>query len=125
NEPPKKEVAQNGVPHSKVPQNEMPQLEQTQSNVPQSQAPQNEVAENGGSQDEAPQIEGPQDKESDSAFFRLSHRAFSDPKLQGISGDCFRLFLWLASKAWRYPNSDGRVRAAIRFIEGGTGMSHA
>jgi hypothetical protein len=31
----------------------------------------------------------------------------------------------MASKAWRYPNSDGRVRAAIRFIEEGTGMSHA
>ncbi|MEZ4749182.1 MAG: hypothetical protein R3B54_00745 [Bdellovibrionota bacterium] len=35
------------------------------------------------------------------------------------------MFLWLASKAWRYPNSDGNVRAAITFIEEGTGMSHA
>ena len=122
---PKKEVAQNEVPNSKVPRKELPQLEGTHSNVPQNQAAQKEVAENGGSHGEPPQSVVAQDKESGSAFFRLSHRAFSDPKLQGMSGDCFRLFLWMASKAWRYPNSDGKVRAAIRFIEEGTGMSHA
>ncbi len=125
NEMPQKEVAQNEKPNSKVPRKELPQPEVIQSDVPQVQAPQKEAAENEGSQDEAPQSQMPQDMGSDSAFFRLSHRVFSDPKLQGMSGDCFRLYLWLASKAWRYPNSDGKVRAAIRFIEEGTGMSHA
>ncbi len=124
-EVPKNEVAQNGVPHSRVPQRKLPPLEGTQIKVSHIQAPQKEVAENKESQAEVPQFEAPQNKESDSAFFRLSHRAFSDPKLQAMSGDCFRLFLWLASRAWRYPNSDGKVRAAIRFIEEGTGMSHA
>jgi hypothetical protein len=124
-EVPKNEVAQNGVPHSRAPQKKLPPLEGTQPKVSHIQAPQKEVAENKESQAEVPQFEAPQNKESDSAFFRLSHRAFSDPKLQAMSGDCFRLFLWLASRAWRYPNSDGKVRAAIRFIEEGTGMSHA
>ncbi len=125
NKPCQKEVAQNEIPKTKVPRKEPPQFEGTDSDVPQNREPQKEVTEDGEVQNEAPQVEVPQYKESDSAFFRLSHRVFSDPKLRGMSGDCFRLFLWLASKAWRYPNSDGKVRAAIRFIEEGTGMSHA
>ncbi len=122
---PKKEATQNGVPSSKGPQKELAHLEGTLSNSPQIQAPKKGEGESGDSQDEVPPIELPHNKESDYAFFRLSHRVFSDPKLQGMSGDCFRLFLWMASRAWRYPNSDGKVRAAIRFIEEGTGMSHA
>jgi hypothetical protein len=42
-----------------------------------------------------------------------------------MSGDCFRLFLWLSVRAWRYPNSPGVVRAAVSFIEEQTGMGHA
>ncbi len=112
---PQKEGAQ-----SVLAQTEPAHIEPARLEVPQIEAPRTEEPQIG-----LPQVEGPPEKESDAAFFRLSHRVFSDPKLQSMSGDCFRLFLWLASKAWRYPNSDGNVRAAITFIEGGTGMSHA
>jgi hypothetical protein len=59
------------------------------------------------------------------SFFRLSDRAFSSPLLQRISGDCFRLFLWMSARAWRYVKSEGTLRASIGFIEEGTAMSHA
>lgn len=119
-EPPKKEAA-----HKEAPQSKVAQFEVAQPDIAQNQAPRNEAVGYEGTQIEPPQLEVPQDRESDFSFFRLSHRVFSDEKLQQMSGDCFRLFLWMASKAWRYPNSDGKVRAAIRFIEEGTGMSHA
>lgn len=90
-----------------------------------SEAPQNERLQKADAQSEPPQFEAPEDRVSETAFFKLSHRVFSDPKLQKMSGDCFRLFLWMAAKAWRYPNSEGTIRASISFIEEGTGMSHA
>jgi len=104
------EAAQKEEPHSEPAPNEVPQNERTQSVDAQS---------------EPPQFEAPEDRVSETAFFKLSHRVFSDPKLKKMSGDCFRLFLWMAAKAWRYPNSEGTVRASISFIEEGTGMSHA
>jgi len=58
-------------------------------------------------------------------FFKLSHRVFAEPALRQIPGDCFRLFLWFSSRAWRYPTSTGILRASVRFIETETGMSHA
>mgnify|MGYP001581968796 CR=1 FL=1 len=58
-------------------------------------------------------------------YFQLSHSVFQDPKLRELSGDAFRLFLWLSSQAWRFRDSDGTTRASISFITEATGMSHA
>jgi DNA-binding transcriptional ArsR family regulator len=58
-------------------------------------------------------------------FFKLSHTLFADPRIQQMSGDCFRLFLWLSMRAWRFPDSTGVVRASVRFVEEATGMGHA
>jgi len=58
-------------------------------------------------------------------FFKLSHAIFSHPRLRELSGDCFRLFLWLSCRAWRYPDSDGTVRASVGYMESHIGMGHA
>lgn len=105
------EKAQNEVPYS-----EPPRKKQTKHEVPQNEGPSLAV----GVQNELPQIEQPS-----RTFFRLSDRAFSYPQIQQLSGDCFRLFLWMSSRAWRYLNSDGTLRAAVSFIEDHTAMSHA
>jgi len=103
--------AQSEVPQFEQPSKQPPQFELTQIQHSQSELAQNEV-----SQDEAT---------SSAAFFRLSPRVFSESLTRGLSGDCFRLFLWLSWRAWRYPNSPGVVRAAVSFIEQETGMGHA
>lgn len=73
-----------------------------------------------------PQIEGPQNEAaSSSGFFMLSHSVFTDSRLAQLSGDTFKLYLWMSSQAWRFPTSDGTIRAAISFISKGTLMSHA
>lgn len=75
---------------------------------------------------EVPDYEETQVREaSAAAFFRLSPRVFSESVTRNMSGDCFRLFLWLSWRAWRFPNSPGVVRAAVSFIELETGMGHA
>ncbi len=58
-------------------------------------------------------------------YFKLSHDVFWNPILRSLSGDCFRLFLWMSSRAWRFPNSDGTVRASVRFITDQTGIARA
>ncbi len=58
-------------------------------------------------------------------YFQLSHSVFQDSKLRDLSGDAFRLFLWMSSQAWRFRDSDGITRASISFITEATGMSHA
>lgn len=96
-----------------IPQNEAAQICLTQNELPQSEKPLREV----------PQAEVPQKEVG--GFFKLSHRAFFDPTLRELSGDCFRLFLWLSSRAWRFSTSDGTVRASVSYIETQAGMSHA
>lgn len=124
-------------PRTEVPNYEQTQVERAQNEAPQKvtdrsnqkEVPQYESAE--PTQNEAPhndvaQVEGALfEHTSNQGFFKLSHAVFSEPLLQQLSGDCFRLFLWLSSRAWRFAKSNGHVRASVRFIEDQTGMSHA
>jgi hypothetical protein len=103
-------------PQNKVAQGEFPQLEIAQNEVPRSEKAKEKKARGAGT---------PNASTSGGSFFRLSDRAFSSPELQGISGDCLRLFLWMSSRAWRYLKSDGTLRASIGYIEEGTAMAHA
>ncbi len=105
-EVPKKELGVSEVPQKKHAHTKLFQNEVAKKELPQSEPPQKEATHNGG-------------------FFKLAHSVFADKKLQGVSGDCFRLFLWLSSKAWRFSTSDGTVRASVSHIESETGMSHA
>lgn len=142
-ETPQKEAPQFERPHNEVgramksrentgvcqpPQNKYAHPERPRSESAQSEPPQNEIAQNKGPQFKAPQNEQPQIEKASVnglGFFKLSDRTFSSPQLQKLSGDCFRLFVWMSSKAWRYQNSDGTLRASIGYIESATGMSHA
>ncbi len=128
----KNEPAQIEVPvknHTSIeqPQSERAQLKGVDPEYPQNEGAQNRCAK--GAKDtkstkvEAPQVEPPQ-KEA-SGFFKLSHAVFWDSTLRELSGDSFRLFLWLSSRAWRFPTSDGTVRASVSFMESQAGMSHA
>jgi hypothetical protein len=54
---------------------------------------------------------------SASGFFKLPHSIFDDPLLKDLSGEQFRLYLWLAMRAWRFPFSDGTVRASLSYIQ--------
>lgn len=110
---------QHGV--SNRPQTEVSRYEATKTELPQSEVARNEAGRFEGDQNELPQDEGA----TSNAFFRLSPRVFSETLTRNLSGDCFRLFLWLSWRAWRYPNSPGVVRAAVSFIEDETGMGHA
>ncbi|MGK5086514.1 hypothetical protein WDW86_03055 [Bdellovibrionota bacterium FG-2] len=62
---------------------------------------------------------------ADGGYFQLAHSVFRDRKLRDLSGDSFRLYLWLSSQGWRFPDSDGTVRASIGFITEALGMPHA
>lgn len=62
---------------------------------------------------------------ADGGYFQLNHSVFRDPKLRELPGDTFRLYLWLSSQGWRFPDSDGTLRAAISFITDAIGLPHA
>ncbi len=139
--PPRNEDAHNGHTQVEQPQSEVPHLRQAQNEAPRSEIPRNEPASSEAprkkqaknepprneatTETEVAQIELPQIEQSSKAFFRLSDRAFSFPQLQRLSGDCFRLFLWMSSRGWRFQTSDGTLRASVGFIEDHTAMSHA
>jgi hypothetical protein len=55
--------------------------------------------------------------EKSKGFFKLPHAIFSDPVLMALSGEQFRLYLWLLTRAWRFPSSNGTVRASLSFIQ--------
>lgn len=72
------------------------------------------------------QVERPEDETANkNGFFMLSHGVFSDPRLQALTGDAFKLYLWMSCQAWRYKNSAGFIRASRGFISTGTGLSIA
>jgi hypothetical protein len=85
-------------------------------NESQIEAPHSELTQNEAAQQEVPRLSG---------YFRLSHALFGDAAVRRLSGDSFRLFLWMSCQAWRFPDSDGTLRASVSFIELGTGISHA
>lgn len=124
NEGPLREVPQHSPPQSQAPHLKQPQIEKALLEPTQNEAPKNAKVHPRGS--EQTQIEAPQREVAvPQGFFKLSHAVFSEPLLQGLSGDCFRLFLWISSRAWRYPTSGGVLRASVSYIEANTGMSHA
>lgn len=137
NEAPHREVDQNEVSQTERAQNGYSQNEGARIEVPQSklaktEAPQNKSARNEQAQNERAKIRNTEDtftgsnsQPNGTGFFKLSVRTFSLPQLQKLSGDCFRLFLWMSSKAWRYLSADGTLRASIGYIAAATGMSHA
>jgi hypothetical protein len=106
-----------------------PRDEVTQSEVPTNGISQNEPPHNGEAGNELPQTKDAQIEVADflptGGFFKLSHNIFQEPIVRKLSGDCFRLFLWLSARAWRYPTSGGEIRASVRFMENHTGMGHA
>lgn len=120
-EPAQTEQPSIGLPRSEPPQNEVARYEAPRKKAAKNEVPRNEVA----SPTEGPQNEVAKTEQPSRTFFRLSDRAFSYPQLQKLSGDCFRLFLWMSSRGWRYQNSDGSLRASVSFIEDNTAMSHA
>ena len=58
-------------------------------------------------------------------FFMLAHSVFDDPVLRSLPGDSFRLFLWMSSRAWKYRDSTGLIRASISYAAHGAGLSEA
>jgi hypothetical protein len=111
-------------PHLEWPRNEAPQIEGAEFERAQNEATQIESARFAGFR--KPRTTPSQVSATNGgSFFKLSDRAFSLPQLQRVSGDSFRLFIWMSSKAWRFVKSDGTLRASIGYIEEGTGMSHA
>lgn len=118
--------AQNEIAHFEAPHFDEAHKEQPQFEQPKLQPARDEVTQlRGGCDPEEAVNEPAQNERGARGFFRLSERAFSHPKLQQLSGDCFRLFLWMSARGWRYQNSDGTLRASVSFIETHTGMSHA
>jgi len=118
---PRTQASRKEAPRNEPPQKEVTRFEATQIVRPRDERPQNEV----DTTTEVAQNEPPQIEPTNRGFFRLSDRTFSYPQLQQLSGDCFRLFLWMSSRGWRYQKSDGSLRASVGFIEIHTAMSHA
>ncbi len=124
----------NRFPQNEWSHSEVPKAEHTRLQVPPNENALSEIAESEvpakhrQPRNEQPQIDNEglrTDTKPNQGFFKLSHSTFSEPLLQELSGDGFRLFLWLSSRAWRYAKSEGVVRASVRYIEEQTGMSHA
>lgn len=138
---PRSELSHNKEPHDEQPRNQPPQVADTQSGfTPNSQgldrydqneaaqfAPaQKKVAQNETARDERPRYEPAQPaRTSRDGFFRMATRLFDEPRLRALSGEAFRVFLWMSSQAWRYRDSDGRVKASTSLISRCTGVSEA
>jgi DNA-binding transcriptional ArsR family regulator len=98
--------------------------------VPQYEEPRNRDARNEVPQSEGAQNEVPQKKESQkegatAGYFIMAHAVFHDPTVRTLSGDGFRVFLWMSCQAWRFRNSIGQVQAAVSWIARETGVSEA
>lgn len=118
----KSEVPREVVAPSEEAQNEDTNGEVTRNEVPRfvegrAEAAIIEVAQREDAPNERPY--------SKAGFFKLSHAIFDHQVVRDLSGDCFRVFLWMSTRAWRFPESNGVVRASVSFIEARAGMSHA
>lgn len=58
-------------------------------------------------------------------FFMLAHSVFSQPLIRDLSGDAFRIFIWMSSQAWRFRQSNGQFRAAVDYIAASCGCSRS
>ncbi len=151
-EKPQNEAAISELPKAEVPDSEIPpsvgprivvsRKEVTKSEAPENEAYSNEVTHAEESKREVAQKKSPRIKQSfgevphdekmneevrgePRGYFKLAHSVFFDPLLRSLSGDSFRLFLWMSSRAWQFTDSTGALRASVRWITDGTGMSHA
>lgn len=127
-EPPHDENIHFVAPQTDLPQFKVPLSDDAHFEQSQFEGFQEEIAHIEAPQLEFPHSEVPEFQKEGGAgggFFMLSHRTFSNPTLQRLSGDCFRLFLWLSTRAWRFRKSNGTLRAAVSYIEQDTHMSHA
>jgi hypothetical protein len=136
-----KEVARNGRPSNRVPQNEPPKnerpqeekdalfegprCEQTQFELPHVEETHLTQEKFGRTIRQRTVDTFSEPQEPLYGYFKLAHTVFLEPSLRKVSGDCFRLFIWLSSRAWRYHDSQGIVRASVRFIEQQAGIPHA
>ena len=136
NETAKYEESHRVVPRNGKPQNELSQNDQDDRfEEPQSEQTQFELPHAGGSHGTGERADWiipkervdsiPESQDALYGYFKLAHTVFLEPLLRKVSGDCFRLFLWLSSRAWRYHDSQGVVRASVRFIEQQAGIPHA
>lgn len=108
-------IAQTEVPHFEAPPEEPPPTANTK--IRKKEKPKAEAGSGFSKESALPfEIEG---------YFKIPHGMFSDDVIRNLSGDCFRLFLWLHSRAWRFQDSNGVLRASISFIELCTGVGHA
>jgi hypothetical protein len=58
-------------------------------------------------------------------FFMLAHSVFQNPIIRELSGDAFRIFIWMSSQAWRFRESNGQFRAAVDYIVAKCGCSRS
>lgn len=103
------------------PQNEAAQSKVSQDERTQSELARNESPARGGAEDQSPQTEVARR----GGFFRLSHSVFADAELRLLSGEAFRLFIWMSSQAWRFQDSNGSLRASASYMQMGSGIAHA
>ncbi len=53
----------------------------------------------------------------DLGFYKLSHTIFEIPQIKNLTGEHFRLYVWMLMKAWRFPDSTGTIRASLSYIQ--------
>ena len=73
-------------------------------------------------QTKSPQIEVPKPI---NGFFMLANHVFSEPLLRSLTGDTFKVFLWMSMQAYRFRQSDGTVRASAKFVSVGVGIAES
>ena len=130
---PKNEIAQSDSTQnekriSKGTQKEVSQIQVPPIEIPGSKLDQVEVSQNDKPNKKLPQIEGPQSKgcqNGKAGYFKMSHSIFSNFQIQALSGDSFRLYIWACSRAWRFKDSNGVLRASIQFVAAETGIAKA
>ena len=58
-------------------------------------------------------------------FYKFPHLLFDHPLIRQLNGEAFRTYLFLASRAWRFAESTGRLRASVSYICTGVGTPQA
>ena len=71
------------------------------------------------------QIEAAQKREAPQGFFMLAHSVFEDEVIRNLSGDAFRIFIWMSAQAWRFKESKGEFRGAVDYISLKCGCSRS
>jgi hypothetical protein len=74
---------------------------------------------------EQPEVQGAQKKEPAQGFFMLAHSVFDEEVVRNLSGDAFRIFIWMSAQAWRFKESKGEFRAAVDYISVKCGCSRS